>query len=139
MQSDSSSKYILELIAASADLCLKPWLHSVVTSEFCEMDREGQDGFEFPPSNFPLDLTLRIECRDKEGRRHPQHDLELEIYRSGKEVSLMLSWHDQPELPILWHGQHSLWMEGNSGQRCSTPVDGCSLESLARRIRAIFD
>ena len=115
---------LLVLIAKAADVCLKPWSHAVVLidpSAAVELD----------------DLNVRIECRDGDGQRHPDRDLELEIYRSGDEVNLMLSWLDQPDRPMLWHGRHPVWMDAESGQRCSAPQDAAPLESLGRRLRSL--
>ena len=83
------------LIACSADVCLKPWSHSVVLLSGVDDNESGVD-----------DLTVRIECRDQQGQRHSDRDLELEIYRSGIEINLMLSWWDQPERPMLWQVIH---------------------------------
>ena len=80
---------LLKLIAKSADVCLKPWIHAVVPID--------------PSAPAVLDdLNVRIECRDPQGERCPERDLELEIYRSGNDINLMLSWWDQPERPMLW-------------------------------------
>ena len=58
---------LLKLIAKSADVCLKPWIHAVVTID--------------PSAPAVLDdLNVRIECRDPQGERCPERDLELEIY-----------------------------------------------------------
>lgn len=115
------------LIARSADVCFKPWSHSVVLLS-------GDDA-----TNFSVDdVSLRIECRDQEGLRHDDRDLELEIYRSGEEINLMLSWWDQPERPILWQGRHPVWMDGASGQRCPAPQDAAPLEALGRRLRTLI-
>ena len=73
-----------------------------------------------------------------EGERHPENDLDLEIYSSGIDLNLILGWSNQPDLPILWQGQHSVWMDGNTGKRCKTPKDGTCLEALARRLRALL-
>lgn len=115
---------LLVLIAKAADVCLKPFCHAVVLMD---------------PSTPAVvdDLNVRIECRDTDGARHPERDIELEIYRSGEEVNLMLSWWDQPERPMLWHGRHPVWMDGESGQRCSAPQDAAPLESLGRRLRSL--
>ena len=115
---------LLVLIAKAADVCLKPFLHAVVP-----MDPSAPAVVD--------DLNLRIESRDTDGARHPERDIELEIYRSGEEVNLMLSWWDQPERPMLWHGRHPVWMDGESGQRCSAPQDAAPLESLGRRLRSL--
>lgn len=115
---------LLVLIAKAADVCLKPWSHAVIVID--------------PSAPAELDeLDVRIECRDGDGQRHPDRDLELEIYRSGEEINLMLSWWDQPERPMLWHGRHPVWMDGASGQRCSAPQDAAPLEALGRRLRAL--
>lgn len=115
---------LLVLIAKAADVCLKPWSHAVIVID--------------PSAPAELDeLDVRIECRDGDGQRHPDRDLELEIYRSGDEINLMLCWWDQPERPMLWHGRHPVWMDGASGQRCSAPQDAAPLEALGRRLRAL--
>ena len=110
------------LIAAAADLCRKPWLHAVVSTEGAT----------------PEDYCGRIECRDSDGLRYETNDLELELYRSGNDLNLTLSWVDQPSRPILWHGQHPVWMNGETGERCAAPGDGAALEALARRLRALL-
>ncbi|CAK23720.1 hypothetical protein [Synechococcus sp. CS-197] len=110
------------LIAAAADLCCKPWLHAVVSAEDAT----------------PEDYCCRIECRDADGIRLERNDLELELYQSGSDLNLTLSWADQPTRPILWHGQHPVWMNGETGERCTAPNDGGSLEALARRLRALL-
>ena len=84
------------------------------------------------------DLRLRLECRDPDGVRCEHQDLELEIYRSGKELNLMVGWWDQPERPMLWQGQHPVWMDGSSGQRCAAPQDAAPLEAFTRRLRALL-
>ena len=110
------------LIAAAADVCSKPYLHAVLSAEDAT----------------PEDYQARIECRNGEGERMRALDLELEIYRSGVELNLTLAWADQPDRPMLWHGQHPVWMDGESGKRCSAPADGATLEALARRLRALL-
>ena len=115
---------LLVLIAKAADVCLKPWIHAVVL-----IDPSAPEQID--------DLHVRIECRDGDGQRCSDQDLELEIYRSGDEINLMLSWWDQPERPMLWHGRHPVWMDGASGQRCAAPVDAAPLEALGRRLRAL--
>ena len=116
---------LLVLIAKAADVCLKPWSHSVVL-----IDPSASEQLD--------DLHVRIESRDGEGQRFPDQDLELEIYRSGDEINLMLSWWDQPERPMLWHGRHPVWMDGATGQRCTAPKDAGPIEALARRMRALL-
>ena len=115
---------LLALIAKAADVCCKPWRHAVVLvdpSAPAELD----------------DLHVRIECRDGDGIRQEGFDLELEIYRSGVEINLMISWWEQPERPLLWHGRHPVWMDGETGERCGAPQDAAPLEALGRRLRAL--
>ena len=117
-------------IAFAANHCHKPWIHSVIDKS-CNLNRElFNDGI--------LDLTINIECRNKEGERLPEHDIEAEIYKSGEDLSITLAWISYPDSPILWHGKHSLWMDSKTGSKCGSPRDGSSLETLARRIRILF-
>ncbi len=129
MDINESDKDSLVSIARSADLCFKPWRHSIVDNSY-----PGEEHL----SKTSLDLLLRIECRNKEGERFPTRDLEVEIFRSGEELSLILSWCNQPELPMLWHGKNCVWMDGNFGKRCAPPSEGVKLEALARRLRSLF-
>ena len=86
-----------------------------------------------------LERELREpECRDAEGQRCSQRDLELEVYRSGDDINLMLSWWEQPDRPMLWQGRHPVWMDGATGQRCSAPHDAAPIEALARRLRSLL-
>lgn len=112
-------------VAKAADLCLKPWRHAV---------RFKGDS----PSDTELcsDCELLIEARDAEGVRVPERDLELEIYRSGEDLNLMLSVVSDEAAPLLWHGSHPVWMQATSGERCERPADGAPLEALCRRLRA---
>ena len=116
---------LLLMIAKAADVCLKPWSHAVV---LVDPDVDPQ----------PDDLNVRIESRQSDGQRCPDRDVELEIYRSGDEVNLMLSWWDQPQRPMLWQGRHPVWMDSQTGQRCSAPTDAAQLEALARRLRSLL-
>ena len=120
----------LSEVAQSADLCLKPWKHSV-------LHHESHDIFNISLNDFK-EIILKIESRDVNGIRHVEKDLELEIFRSGSELNIILSWCSFPLKPILWQGKHSLWMDANSGQRTSTPNEGVELEALARRLRSKF-
>lgn len=113
------------VIAKSADVCLKPWIHAVVETDPCP-DPEADE------------LTVRIECRDADGQRCSQRDLELEVYRSGDDINLMLGWWEQPDRPMLWQGRHPVWMDGATGQRCSAPHDAAPIEALARRLRSLL-
>ena len=128
---------LLVLIASAADVCRKPFRHAVVlldnANEISDAPRLLTDLLESGH-----DLRLRIECRDPDGERCPDEDLELELYRSGQDLNLMLAWWNQPDRPLLWQGQHPVWMNADSGQRCSAPEDGAPLEALTRRLRALF-
>jgi hypothetical protein len=122
---DGEAAELLPLVAAAADLCRPPLRHGVLP----QGDATGTD------------CCLLLEARDGEGVRLPQHDLELEIFRSGSgttaSLHLTLAWIGDDERPILWHGQHPVWMDGQ-GQRCPRPDGGESLEALARRLRALL-
>lgn len=84
------------------------------------------------------DCCVRLLARRADGERSPNDDMELEIYRSGKALHLMLSRSDDDEAPLLWHGNHPVWMDASSGQRCDRPEWGLPLEALARRVRALL-
>lgn len=112
-------------LARAADLCLKPYRHAL---------RFAGD----PPSSPEAcsDCVLLIEARDSDGSRVCTGDLELEIYRSGDDLNLMLGRVHDDQAPLLWHGSHPVWMHPASGERCERPPDGAPLEALCRRIRA---
>ena len=113
-------------VAKAADLSLKPYVHSV------SLENELND------ANDLEDLILKIQCRNIDGEREESMDIELEVYKSGKEVNMTLSWKSQIDRPMLWQGKHAVWMDGSSGMQCETPSYGKSLESLARRLRTVF-
>jgi hypothetical protein len=119
---------LASLIAAAADVCLKPNRHAVILV----------DGSEDISAVSLDDVHVKIESRDPNGERRFDFDLELEVYRSGSDLHLMLSWWDQPERPMLWQGSHPVWMESDSGRRCERPRDGAPLESLGRRLRDLL-
>ncbi len=129
---------LLRRVAAAADLCLKPHRHAVVISSGQpelisagpDADPDAQPGQE--------ECSLRLLCRRADGERAKLDDIELEIYRSGDDLHLMLSWPEQTDQPILWQGHHPVWMDGDSGQRCERPPAGAALEALARRLRALL-
>jgi len=102
---------LAQLVAAAADLCRKPLRHGVVLSS---------------PSD-DLDCSLRLEARCPEGERHAEQDLDLEIFRSGSTASarlhLTLAWTHDDTRPMLWHGPHPVWMDGE-GCRTERPADG---------------
>ena len=116
------------LIAKSADLTNKPYLHSVVKIKGkYEMDEED------------IDLTVNILCRDKEGKRLEIYDLELELFKSNKELVLVISKLNFPDDPILWCGVKTLWMDCNNGKKCIPPKYSFRLENLANRIKSFID
>ena len=117
---------LISEVAKAADLCMKPYVHSV------SLENELND------ANDLEDLILKIQCRNIDGEREESMDIELEVYKSGKEVNMTLSWKSQINRPILWQGKHAVWMDSSSGMQCETPSYGKSLESLARRLRTVF-
>ncbi len=116
-------------VAKACDHCLKPCRYSVIDNSAPSLS--GSSG-EL------IDLILKVECRGENGQRYPIDDLELEIYKSGSDLSITIAWSFYPNRPILWHGKHSIWMDPVNGKRSVTPVEGSSLEALARRLRSIF-
>ena len=116
------------LIAKSADLTNKPFLHSVVKINGGNETKEGI-----------IDLTVHILCRDKEGKRLEIYDLELELFKSNKELVLVISKLNFPDEPILWCGVKTLWMDSNNGKKCNSPKYSARLENLANRIKSFID
>ncbi|ABM72019.1 possible coat protein-like protein [Prochlorococcus marinus str. MIT 9515] len=112
------------LIAKSADLTNKPFLHSVV-----------KINGEYEINNEDIDLTVNILCRDNEGKRLEIYDLELELFRSNRELVLVISKLNYPDEPILWSGIKTIWMNSNSGKKCLPPKYSSKLENLATRIK----
>ena len=123
---ENPPKNIESLIAKSADLTNKRFVHSVVRvdGEFEEED---------------IDLTVNILCRDKEGKRLEIYDLELELFKSNKELVLVISRLKFPDEPILWCGVKTLWMDSNNGKKCNLPKYSSRLENLANRIKSFID
>ena len=119
---------IESLIAKSADLTNKPFVHSVVKING-EYEFEEED----------IDLTVNILCRDKEGKRLEIYDLELELFKSNKELVLVISKLNFPDEPILWCGVKTLWMDSNNGKKCNAPKYSSRLENLANRIKSFID
>lgn len=117
-------------LARAADLCLRPHRHALRFSGEAP-DRSG-DGGDLG------DCCLLIEARNSNGERLPELDLELEIYRSGKELNLMLTRLADDQAPLLWHGHHPVWMQAASGERCERPADGAPFEAFCRRVRALL-
>ena len=113
-------------VAKAADLCMKPYVHSV----FLENQSDDDNNLE--------DLFFEIQCRNIDGERQVSMDIELEVYKSGNEVNMTISWKSLIDRPILWQGKHPVWMDSYSGMQCETPSYGKLFESLARRLRTIF-
>tara|TARA_Y100001968_G_scaffold117331_1_gene106729 strand:- start:303 stop:698 length:396 start_codon:yes stop_codon:yes gene_type:complete len=126
---DSYHDFLTE-IAKAADLCMKPWKHSVILDEDISQQQISEEDFS--------ELIVRVECRDLNGERHSEKDIEIEIFRSGSELNFTLAWHKFPLRPILWQGKHSLWMDAETGKKSATPSEGEHFEALARRLRASF-
>ena len=125
---ENSQDNIEGLIAKSADLTNKPFLHSVVKiNGKYEMGEEDND------------LTVNILCRDKEGKRLEIYDLELELFQSKKELVLVISKLNFPNEPIFWCGSKTLWMDSNNGKKCVPPKYSSRLENLANRIKSFID
>ena len=113
-------------VAKAADLCMKPYVHSVSL------------GNQLNDFNDIEDLIFKIQCRNIDGEREESMDIELEVYKSGNDLNMTLSWKSIIDRPILWQGKHSVWMDSSSGVQCEIPLYGKEFESLARRLRTIF-
>ncbi len=113
-------------VAKAADLCMKPYVHSV------SLENELND------VNDLEDLIFKIQCRNIDGEREESMDIELEVYKSGNEVNMTLSWKSLIDRPMLWQGKHAVWMDSSSGVQCEIPSYGKPFESLARRLRTVF-
>ena len=125
---ENPPKSIESIIAKSADLTNKPFVHSVVKING-EYEIEDED----------IDLTVNILCRDKEGKRLEIYDLELELFKSNKELVLVISKLNFPDEPILWCGVKTLWMNSNNGKKCNHPKYSAKLENLANRIKSFIE
>ena len=109
---------------------MKPFKHSVVSNSDLVEKLPIEDQFD--------DFILRLECRTSEGSRSTENDLDLEIYKSGKDTNLILSWTNRNENIYLWQGAHSIWIDSLTGKRIDSPIGSNNVESLARRVRALF-
>tara|TARA_Y100000589_G_scaffold180182_1_gene170546 strand:- start:1696 stop:2082 length:387 start_codon:yes stop_codon:yes gene_type:complete len=115
------------LIAKSADYTNKPFKHSVVKiNGFGEIESED------------FDLTVNILCRDIDGRRFDIDDLELEVFKSNKELVFVVSKLNFPNDPMLWSGNKNLWMNSKTGKKCVPPYYSCKLENLTNKIRNLL-
>jgi len=125
---ENPSKNIESLIAKSANLTNKPFVHSVVKING-EYEFEDED----------IDLTVNILCRDKEGKRLEIYDLELELFKSNKELVLVISKLNFPDESILWCGVKTVWIDRNNGKKCNALKYSARLENLANRIKSFLD
>jgi len=125
---DSSGN--LEIIVAkSANIINKPYIHSVVKkSGECDIPRDDD-----------LDITLNVLCRDSEGNRIERDDLEIEIFYSKRELVVIVSKLNYPNEPILWSGNKNLWMDSKSGKKCDPPNYNFKIENLATRIKKFIN
>jgi hypothetical protein len=82
----------------------------------------------------PEDCHLEIFARDDHGNLVSDWNLGIEIYTVGVQLSLVIERLQKNEYPILWHGQHSVWMDAETGSRVDCPIEGESLEQMANRL-----
>ena len=121
----NSSDNLEIIVAKSANIINKPYIHSVVKiSGECDTS-----------INDDLDITFNVLCRDPEGNRIERDDLEIEIFNSKHELILLISKLNFPNEPILWCGNKYLWMDSKSGKRCEPPSYNFKIENLATRIK----
>ena len=113
-------------VAKAAALCMKPYVHSVFLENQLDDDNELDE------------LIFKIQSRNIDGEREESMDIELEVYKSGNEVNMTISWKSLIDRPILWQGKHAVWMDSCSGVQCETPSYGKVFESLGRRLRTLF-
>ena len=124
MHTPESKDSLISEVAKAADLCMKPYVHSVFLENQLDDDSD--------------DLIFKIQSRNIDGEREESMDIELEVYKSGNEVNMTISWKSLIDRPILWQGKHAVWMDSSSGVQCETPSYGKLFESLARRLRTVF-
>ena len=126
MLTPNSKDSLIAEVAKAADLCMKPYVHSVFLENQIDYGSDLDD------------MIFKIQCRNIDGEREESMDIELEVYKSGNEVNLTISWKFLIDRPILWQGKHAIWMDSSSGMQCETPSDGKLFESLARRLKIVF-
>ena len=126
MHTPEATDALIAEVAKAADLCMKPFVHSV------SLENQLDDG------NVVDDLVFKIQRRNTDGERDDFMDIELEVYKSGGDVHMTISWKSLIDRPILWQGKHAVWMDSSSGVQCEPPPYGKLFESLARRLRTFF-
>ena len=124
MHTPDSKDGLIAEVAKAADLCMKPYVHSVFLENQLDDDSD--------------DLIFKIQSRNIDGEREESMDIELEVYKSGNEINMTISWKSLIDNPILWQGKHAVWMDSSSGVQCETPSYGKLFESLARRLKTVF-
>ena len=125
----NSSDNLEIIVAKSANIINKPYVHSVVKiSGECDAYKD-----------YDLDITLNVICRDSEGNRIERDDLEIEIFNSKNELVLLVSKLNYPNEPILWSGNKNLWMDSKSGKKCEPPNYNFRIENLATRIKRFIN
>ena len=117
------------IVAKSANIINKPYIHSVVKIKG-EYETSKDDD---------LDILLNVLCRDSEGNRIEKDDLEIEIFNSKNELVILVSKLNYPNEPILWSGGKNLWMDSKSGKKCEPPNYNYRLENIATRIKKFIN
>jgi len=125
----NSSDNLEIIVAKSANIINKPYVHSVVKiSGECDIYKDDD-----------VDITLNVLCRDSEGNRIERDDLEIEIFNSKNELVVIISKLNYPNEPILWSGNKNLWMDSKSGKKCEPPNYNFRIENLATRIKRFIN
>lgn len=78
------------------------------------------------------DCELCLFARNTLGEPLTQEAINLEIMKVGEHRSITAEYPEQEALPILWYGQHAVWMDGATGQTVTGPINGAGLERLVR-------
>jgi len=126
---ENSSDNLEIIVAKSANIINKPYIHSVVKIKG-EYETSKDDD---------LDIILNVLCRDSEGNRIEKDDLEVEIFNSKNELVILVSKLNYPNEPILWSGSKNLWMDSKSGKKCEPPNYNYRLENIATRIKKFIN
>ena len=126
---ENSSDNLEIIVANSANIINKPYIHSVVKIKG-EYETSKDDD---------LDIILNVLCRDSEGNRIEKDDLDIEIFNSKNELVILVSKLNYPNEPILWSGSKNLWMDSKSGKKCEPPNYNFRLENIATRIKKFIN